>query len=288
VKTLAFGSIHRRLAVHCPVLLLMISAVTICGSTVGAHDLWIEPTTFVPLPGALIGARLRVGQDLIGDPVVRDEGLIRQFIVDDTQGRRPLVGRNRADPAGLVRVNASGLLVIGYHSHPSAVEQTAEKFAQYLTEEGLETVAALRARRGQTGAVRELFSRCAKSLVLSGSPNSTENDRSLGFTLELVAERNPYTLAPGQELPVRLTYEGQPLAGALVAALNRDTPSERLTGRSDKDGRVRFRLPRGGMWLIKAVHMIPAPRDASADWESFWASLTFELPANNATPRAPR
>jgi len=23
--------------------------------------------------------------------------------------------------------------------------------------------------------------------------------------------------------------------------------------------------------------MIPAPKDAGADWESFWASLTFEV-----------
>ena len=30
-----------------------------------------------------------------------------------------------------------------------------------------------------------------------------------------------------------------------------------------------------GMWLIKAVHMVPAATGSSADWESFWASLTF-------------
>jgi hypothetical protein len=31
------------------------------------------------------------------------------------------------------------------------------------------------------------------------------------------------------------------------------------------------------MWLIKAVHMIPAPAGSKAEWASFWASLTFEL-----------
>jgi len=45
---------------------------------------------------------------------------------------------------------------------------------------------------------------------------------------------------------------------------------------------VRFRLRPGGMWLIKAVHMIPAPAGTSAEWASFWASLTFELGAPNA------
>jgi hypothetical protein len=31
------------------------------------------------------------------------------------------------------------------------------------------------------------------------------------------------------------------------------------------------------MWLIKAVHMVPAPAGARADWASFWASLTFDM-----------
>ena len=122
-----------------------------------------------------------------------------------------------------------------------------------------------------------MFSRCAKSLLLSGPTDKTQGDRALGFTLELVAERNPYTMNAGQELPVRLTYENRPLAGALVVAMNRANPSQKLTARSGKDGRVRFRLPRGGVWMIKAVHMIEAPAGAKADWASYWASLTFEL-----------
>lgn len=252
-----------------------------------AHDAWIEPTTFHPGTGAIVGARLRVGQDLIGDPLLRDSARIRQFIVEDISGRRPLAGRDGDDPAGLLRANAPGLLVIGYRSHPSTVAETAEKFDQYLAEEGLEAIAAERARRGEVGAVRELFSRCAKSLVLAGSTDTTQKDRPLGFTLELVAERNPYGMSAGQELPVRLTYEGRPLAGALVVAINRDDPSEKRAARSDADGRVRLRLPRDGMWLIKAVHMIRAPSDAAADWESFWASLTFDLPTrSDAAPIA--
>src|SRR5262249_11871728 len=101
----------------------------------------------------------------------------------------------------------------------------------------------------------------------------------LGFTLELVAERNPYTLRPGEELPIRLTYQNRPLAGALVVAMNRLNPGEKLSARSDSEGRVRFRLRSSGMWMIKSVHMIPAQANTNAEWNSFWASLTFELPS---------
>jgi uncharacterized GH25 family protein len=252
-------------------------AAVLSGAPLLAHDLWIEPTTFSPAAGEIVGVKLRVGVDLLGDPVPRDPTLINQFIVEDAEGRKPVVGRDGADPAGFVRVPGPGLLVVGYRSNPSRVELPAEKFAQYLKEEGLEAVATERARRGQRGAVREMFSRCAKSLLLSGPADTVQRDRTLGCPLELVAERNPFAMAAGQELPLRLTYENRPLAGALVVAVSRSNPAEKVSARSGRDGRVRLRLPRGGMWLIKSVHMVEAAAGSGADWASHWASLTFEL-----------
>lgn len=262
---------------------LAVAAIALSCAPLLAHDMWIEPTTFSPEPGQIVGVRLRVGQDLLGDPLPLDPALVNQFVVEDAAGRRPVVRRDGADPAGLLRVAMPGVLVIGYRSNPSAIELAAEKFNQYVKEEGLDAVAALRARRNDTGArARELFSRCAKSLVFSGSPSDAQGDRRLGFTLELVAERNPYAIRAGEDLPVRLTYENRPLAGALVVAMNRLNPSEKLSARTDNDGRVRFRLRPGGMWLVKAVHMVPAPAGSNADWASFWASLTFERRTTNA------
>jgi uncharacterized GH25 family protein len=246
-----------------------------------AHDMWIEPTTFFPAAGQIVGARLRVGQDLLGDPLPRDPALVKQFVVEDAEGRKPLVGRDGADPAGYLRVASPGLLVVGYFSNPSAVELPAEKFNQYLKEEGLDAVATIRGQRNQTGAkAREMFSRCAKSLMLSGATTDKQSDHALGFTLELVAERNPYSIRPGEDFPVRLTYLNKPLAGALVVAMNRLDPAQKISARTDADGRVRLRLRADGMWMVKAVHMIPAPTGAAADWESYWASLTFQLRSN--------
>ena len=232
------------------------------------HDMWIEPTTFSPESGEIVGLRLKVGQDLLGDPLARDSALIKQFIVEDPEGRKPVVGRDGGNPAGFVRAAEPGLLVIGYNSNPSPVELTPEKFNQYLTDEGLDRIPR------QSAKVHEIFSRCAKSLVLSGSPAGA--DRALGFTLELVAERNPYTVRSGQEIPFRLTYQGKPLAGALVIAINKQNPMEKISARTGAEGRVRFKLHPGGMWLVKAVHMIPAAPGSNADYQSYWASLTFE------------
>src|SRR4051794_17701490 len=124
-----------------------------------AHDFWIEPASFTPSSGNILSVRLRVGQDFLGDPVPRDPALLNRFVFDDGSGPKPLVGRDGSDPAGYLRVDGQGLLVIGYFSNPSAVEMPAEKFNRYLKDEGLEAVLAQRARRKQSGdAGRELFS----------------------------------------------------------------------------------------------------------------------------------
>jgi len=257
---------------------LVVTGLALMEVPLAAHDMWIEPTTFFPQSGQIVSLRLRVGQDLLGDPLLLDPSLVNQFVVSDGDGVRPVVRRDGRDPAGLVRLITPGVHVIGYRSNPSTIEIPADTFNQYLKEEGLDAVSAQRARRNETRApAREIFSRCAKSLVFSGAAAAAQGDRPLGFTLELVAERNPYQLRADQDLPVRLTYESRPLAGALVVAINRLNPADKVSARTDADGRVRFRLRHDGMWLIKAVHMVPAPADAHAEWASFWASLTFEM-----------
>lgn len=272
IPILLLASILRRL------VMLVVAATALSPLPIFAHDMWIEPTTFSPVQGEIVGVRLRIGVDLHGDPLPRDPALVNQFVVEDGSGPKPVYGRDGGDPAGLLRIVKPGLLVIGYRSNPSTVEMAAGKFNDYLKEEGLDSILAMRARRGETDTgARDRYSRCAKSLVFSGPPSAAQGDRLLGFPLELLAERNPYAVAAGEELPFRLVYENRPLEGALVVAINRLDPSEKLSARTDVNGRVRLPLRRGGMWLVKAVHMVPAPVGANAAWDSYWASLTFEI-----------
>ena len=46
----------------------------------------------------------------------------------------------------------------------------------------------------KSGTAREIFSRCAKTLLLSGASDS-DRDHALGLTFEIVAEQNPYLCA---------------------------------------------------------------------------------------------
>jgi uncharacterized GH25 family protein len=257
---------------------------TFAAGAVQAHNFWIEPSTFTPAPGQRVAVRLRVGIELKGDPVPRDPSLMKRFVAAGPAGDSPVPGVPNTEPAGFEAFAVPGLYTIVYDSGRFPVELDAVKFEEYLQQEGLETISARRARQGKSAAgAKEVFSRCAKALLNVGNGGGAGSgwDRVFGQRLELVAEKNPYTLAGGGELPVRLLCEGKPLAGALVMALQRDRLDkvDKVMARTDARGRVTLKLDRPGFWLVKAVHMIPAPPDAGADWESFWASLTFALPS---------
>ena len=268
-----------RLQSHAIRAVMAIALALGAAASLSAHEFWIEPTTFAPAVGTIVGIRARVGDGVLGDPVPRDPALLEKLIVDAGAGAAPVLGQEGADPAGLLRIATNGLHVVGYLGKPTPVDIPADTFNTYLRDEGLNDVIAERNRRGTTGTgAHELFTRCAKSLVLAGPARADQRDRALGFPLELVADGNPYLLAPGDGLTVRLLYRGRPLPGALITAIRRQN-GERIPARSDAAGTARFILPAGGAWLIKAVHMTAPPKGTHADWVSYWASLTFALPA---------
>ena len=254
-------------------------ALVLSAPCLTAHDFWIEPSAYKAPVGTNVTIRFRVGEHFRGDPVARDPQRIivfKQFIVKSETAVRGVPG---ADPAGVVRLGEPGLHLIAYHSTSSPIELEAGEFESYLRQEGLERIIDERTRRGERDAKgRELFARCVKSLLSAGESDQAAGfDRVLGFPVELVPDEDPYEFKLGEELPVRMLREGRPLTGMLVVGYPYGDPASAVRGRTGKDGRVRLKLEQAGPWLIKAVHM-ERIEDDRAQWQSWWASLTFELP----------
>ena len=251
-------------------------------ASIAAHDFWILPTSFQPVAGTAVGLHLLVGEHFVGERVPRNAAQIERFFAVGPAGVRDVIGRDGMDPAGLLRADAPGTWVVGYRSRPSRVELPAAAFDQYLKEEGLEHVIAERARLGESTAVaREQFSRSVKSIVTVGEASGGDAVfRPLGLTLELVPERDPRQINPAG-LPLRLLYNGKPLANAQIVALRQAhreagpvEPVAKL--RTDRDGRAV--VPSGaGKWMIKAVQMRRADSGSAVQWESIWTSLTFSV-----------
>jgi uncharacterized GH25 family protein len=252
-------------------------AALVVAPTLLAHEFWIEPERFRPPAGSAVPVRLLVGQKFKGESQPYLPESFERFTLGDARGVRPVAGIPGDDPAASVTFSSPGLAILAYHSrrYPLTFD-TLEEFERYVRTEGLEAILERHRALGKpTKMIRERYTRCAKALVAVGDARGA--DRALGLPLELIAEANPYRLAPGAPLPVRLLYRGRPLAGALVIAMRKTAPEPRLEVRTDADGRARLALAGRGPWLVNAVHMF-IPTDRDSDWESYWASLTFERP----------
>jgi hypothetical protein len=258
---------------------------TMAVAPLAAHDFWIEPTTFRPEPGAIVGIGLRAGQGFVGDPVRRSSDLIEEFIVREGERQEEVGGSEGSDPAGIIIAGARQTAIIAYRSKPAYIELPADRFEDYLRLEGLDAIVARRRARGTSGDPGlEYFTRYAKAL-LTGQFTSPAVVQPIGLPMEIVPDADP-TRRIGP-LGGTLRYHGAPLAGALVVAMPRANPSERSAVRSDARGAFTFSRLHAGVWLIKAVHMVDAGWFSRADWQSAWGSLTFDVPAAPADTHEP-
>jgi hypothetical protein len=256
--------------------IVLAAALLLLADNLQAHDFWIEPSTFRPLPGTTVAVGLRVGQNYVGDAVPYLSRAIEQFFVRQGGADQPIEGSDGIDPAGFFRADGQATALIAYRSAGSYIELPADQFEDYLRLYGLDKIISERTRRGERAKPgRESFFRYAKAL-LTGGQTSAAITKPLGFAYEIVPDDDP-TTRPAR-FRGHVLYDGKPLADALVVAIQRSNPSVQLQARSDAQGAFSFVLPSAGVWLIKSVHMVRAGFFSNADWNSLWASLTFEAP----------
>jgi len=265
---------HAALKTVCAIVGTMLAASPVC-----AHEFWIEPHEFRVTPEAEIAADLRVGQDFKGDAFPYIPSRFAAFRLHDRLGETDVDGIAGDLPALALTPRTQGLSIFTYVSGGERIRFSDwEKFASYLALEGLDAIPALHDARGlPRDDISEIYTRCAKTLVAVGGASKDE-DRATGMRLELVAGQNPQTLSPGAEMSFTLMWEGEPLADTQVALFRKAQDGgagTRTLTRTDENGRASFTLPAQGAYMAASVHMIEAPADRNADWQSYWASLTF-------------
>jgi uncharacterized GH25 family protein len=95
--------------------------------------------------------------------------------------------------------------------------------------------------------------------------------------LELIADQNPYAAPVPSELPVTLLWRGKPIGDIQIRVFQDNGTVTETTTRTDAAGKAVISLHGGGKFLLNAVHMQETPPERAAKWESYWASLTFDI-----------
>jgi len=253
-----------------------------------AHDFWIEAEPFTADAGSSVDIHLRIGEQLGGDSLpwvpnwYSKTGILGPD--DELVPSADWPGLTGDVPAGRLAVNSEGVHIIALQTYRDFVELDAIKFNAYLRKEGLERVLKIRETEGLSNTPgTEFYTRCAKALINAGTAvesDPAEIAHQFGLTLELIPLANPYTLATGESLSVQLLYQSEPIEGITLIAFNDADPEERQAIVTDAMGMATVDLNTAGVWLLQAIHMLPVEEPSRADWESYWASLTFELQSN--------
>ena len=245
------------------------------------HDLYLLPSTFFAHAGGVIQVSMHNGDafpESEGAPVferVRDAQLggrggkadIQKMRVEGKEGR------------GEVMVPGQGSLVLSLRTIPNFLSMKPDEFLAYLKEEGLDHVIAYRRDHGEVDKPsREMYAKFAKSLITAGAPDDFAAQPA-GLTIEIVPEVNPASVHAGGMLPVKVLFEGKPAAGLQLesAWAGGGANKVEVIGRTDAEGRVKVPVAKNGIYRLHSLKMQRRADTKDADWDSFWASLTFEI-----------
>lgn len=248
-----------------------------------AHDFWLQPERFQLAPAAAGAVVPMAGHGTEQRASALPLRRVTRFEAASSDGR--LVARLQAlelSGGGLragFAFDRPGTYALRLETDTGAVSQlSAARFNAHVAREGLTPAATARARQGRTGGpASERYGRHAVALVQVGAASDGSwTMRPTGATLDLVAETDPYAPPEGRLLPVRVYYEGRPLAGAKVRLTGLDDDGEPLAVRTtDAEGRVALPWPQHGRWRITTVWTKPLPPGEAADFETVFASLSF-------------
>jgi uncharacterized GH25 family protein len=246
-----------------------------------AHDFWLQPLHFNLAPQTSTSLTIQVGH---GPFRSRWSGAIDRVVLMRSYGPDGALDQKNAlhpspDKDGDIGFKAPGTYVVAFQSNYARSELPFIRYNDYINVEGLTPAIEQRARAKATETPgREIYSRRAKALIRVGDTAAPQPwvTRPVGLSLEIVPEKNPYALAPKEDLPVRIFFEGKPLAGALVKLTSLEFDVRPIAmHRSDAQGRAFFTLPRTGAWLVNVIWTKPIQGNPDADFDTTFSSLTF-------------
>lgn len=247
-----------------------------------AHDLFLKLDDYhlpadTPVTLTLLNSTFAVSENSITADRVADAS----YMVEGRHGSIAMDGWDSEGDSTFVRwrTGEPGTYLLGVSTLPRDLGMSAADFNHYLAHDGVVDVLKERAlERTLDQDAWERYAKHVKAVVQVGDRTTGGLDAPFGYPAELVPLDNPYEATVGDALDFRVLVDGVPVPDQLVTAGYEDADglAEEREARSDASGVVRFEVDAPGRWYIKFIHMAKSA-DADVDYESKWATLTFEI-----------
>jgi len=248
-----------------------------------SHDFWLIPQKFRVSPGETLLISANTGMDFPNSLSAATPDRFDRFVLVGESVREDLKDYRIEGNSLTSRIKCEkpGTFVIGAALKPNEIRLTAAEFNEYLQLDGLPGIYQLRKQEGilDKDAV-EHYSKYPKTIIQVGDRLDETPTKPLGLILEIVPQVNPYRLKRGDSLDVAVLFKGKPLPNAEIA-WSFPGQGDKFAGSSKTDvqGKASIPLVQVGPYVIRLTHMewVKLP---TYEWESFWTSLTFEVPGD--------
>ncbi|KJU83216.1 nickel uptake transporter family protein [Candidatus Magnetobacterium bavaricum] len=226
-------------------VMLLAIFVMCCTSALYAHDYWIEGS----------------GNDFV---LVYGHGSSRMAM--DPSKVKGIRALDVADAEIAVSKELKGnALALRTKERPSLLEVEIDNGYWSKTVYGWKNLPRRKAEK-VVASNRSLF--YAKSVIVWS--NTAQSPVESG--LDISPLKDPLVMKSGDVLPLRVTYNGKPVASAAL-----EGQSHNILATTDSDGVAMVKLSRGGM-VIAVDHKERLNNDPDADYLSITATLSFEVP----------
>ncbi len=252
----------------------------ILASTTFGHDLWLIPHPKITL-GKVSHIQANSGMDFPVSESAPDTSLFTKRVLVSPDGKELILDADgKEGTSGLMKFTPEkeGIYIGAVTTRKRIITLSAERFNAYLVSDGMPHIYLERVKEktlDKEGV--EQYSKSPKVLFRVGNGKTGDPCKEIGLPLEIIPTKNPFTLKVGDTLPVKVLFQGKPLANA---PLGWDHPGDGEppsgTVRTNEKGEALIPLAKTGLMTIRLTHMT-RPKKADHEWESFWTTLSFEL-----------
>jgi len=262
-------------------------ALTVCWSTAFASEMYLIAQNYNQAPNseqaislingtfekstnAVEASRLQDVQIIMGETVVKPSD--QQWTTDET------FSYLRYSTGG------EGTYVVGALTKPRVIDFTPKQFAAYLAQLGKTEMLSGFSVDNRLEPIRERYSKQARALIQVGDDRTSTYQESLGYPIEIILDKNPYSLRFGEEIGFQVLEGGKPISDQVATAScdgfhGHDASGGHISSiqlRTDREGRAKFLISQKCIWYISLTYLQKVD-DADAEYESSWATVTFEV-----------
>lgn len=245
-----------------------------------SHEFWLQPKKYRYKIGEEMKVDFMVGESFTGEFWDLKRHKVEKLEMYNFSGKRDLLKEVKITVGNnlFYKFAQAGTHVLIMQSDAAYIELEAEKFNDYLKEDGLDYILDERKKSNELNKPsREYYTRFTKLLVQSGDKLDDTFRKKAGLRMEIVPDKNPYALASGDYLQCQVLFEGKPCAHTLVKVWSHIGNKVFLQNiYTESDGTIKFPISNKGPWMVSSVRMIHSEKDESM-YHSLWASLVFGI-----------